>query len=133
MPTKASLDRFIALVEASEFIAAMEAFYAPNASMQENFNPPRVGKPALLEHERKALAGTRNVKSARVGPVFVDGDLVVIRWRFESESTSGSVTTIEELAYQRWEGDQIVQEQFFYDPAQMKKPADTHASAAATQ
>lgn len=26
---------------------------------------------------------------------------------------------MEELAYQRWEGEQIVEEQFFYDPAQM--------------
>jgi hypothetical protein len=26
----------------------------------------------------------------------------------------------EELAYQRWEGEQIVQEQFFYDPVQFK-------------
>jgi hypothetical protein len=25
---------------------------------------------------------------------------------------------MEELAYQRWEGERIVEEQFFYDPAQ---------------
>jgi hypothetical protein len=27
---------------------------------------------------------------------------------------------MEELAYQRWEGDRIAEETFFYDPAQTK-------------
>lgn len=27
---------------------------------------------------------------------------------------------IEELAYQRWEGERIAQEQFFYDPTQFR-------------
>jgi hypothetical protein len=29
-----------------------------------------------------------------------------------------SITEMEELAYQRWEGEQIASETFFYDPAQ---------------
>jgi hypothetical protein len=51
--------------------------------------------------------------------VFVSGDNVVIRWIFHFEWLDGSVTHIEELAYQRWEGEQIAEETFFYDPAQM--------------
>jgi hypothetical protein len=30
----------------------------------------------------------------------------------------GTVTHMEELAYQRWEGDRLAEETFFYDPAQ---------------
>jgi len=30
----------------------------------------------------------------------------------------GTVTGTEQPAYQRWEGDRIADEQFFYDPAQ---------------
>ena len=30
----------------------------------------------------------------------------------------GTVTEMEELAYQRWAGDRIAEETFFYDPAQ---------------
>ena len=30
-----------------------------------------------------------------------------------------SRTRMEELAYQRWDGDRIVEENFFYDPAQL--------------
>jgi hypothetical protein len=51
--------------------------------------------------------------------VFVSGDRVVIRWVFEFQWLDGTVTRMEELAYQRWEDERIVEEQFFYDPAQV--------------
>ena len=51
-------------------------------------------------------------------------DRVVIRWIFEFDWLDGSATRMEELAYQRWEGDRIAEEQFFYDPAQLAKGRD---------
>ena len=36
-----------------------------------------------------------------------------------AEWLDGTVTHMEELAYQRWEGERIAEEQFFYDPAQL--------------
>ena len=50
---------------------------------------------------------------------FVEGDHVVIRWRFRFEWLDGSETRLEELAWQRWEGERIAEEIFFYDPAQL--------------
>jgi len=35
----------------------------------------------------------------------------------------GSASRIEELAYQRWDGERIAQETFFYDPVQLKPKA----------
>jgi hypothetical protein len=71
------------------------------------------------------LGRAKSVSSQCVRPVLVHGDIVVIRWVFDFEWLDGRSTHIEELAYQRWEGEQIAQEQFFYDPAQMapQKPA----------
>jgi hypothetical protein len=43
---------------------------------------------------------------------------VVIRWIFHFEWLDGTVTDMDEIAYQRWEGDRIAEEKFFYDPAQ---------------
>ncbi len=42
----------------------------------------------------------------------------VIRWIFVFHHAQGRSMRIEELAYQRWKGDKIAQEQFFYDPVQ---------------
>jgi hypothetical protein len=118
MPSTQTLERFIARVESNAHVQAIEEFYTEGASMQENMNAPRVGRDTLVASERATLARVRSVQSRCVRPVFVDRDLVVVRWIFRFEGGDGRVREIEELAYQRWEGERIAQEQFFYDPAQ---------------
>ncbi|MCB0062167.1 MAG: nuclear transport factor 2 family protein [Caldilineaceae bacterium] len=119
MPTQQTLERFIARVEENAHAEAIAEFYAPHATMQENHAPPRVGRDFLIEHEKGVLARAKSVQSRCVRPVLVNGDIVVVRWIFDFEWLNGSTTHMEELAYQRWEGEQIAQEQFFYDPAQL--------------
>ena len=118
MPTHATLERFIARVEANAHAEACEEFYTEHSSMQENQAPPRVGREAHVASERRILSRAKSIVSKCVRPVFVNGDHVVIRWIFEFEWQDGTSTHMEELAYQRWEGERIAAETFFYDPAQ---------------
>ena len=118
MPSKDTLEKFIARVEANAHIEAVEEFYAEDSTMQENGNPPRFGRDAHITNERKVMARVKSLQSKCVRPAFVDGDKVVIRWIFRFEWLDGTVTRMEELAYQRWEGERIAEETFFYDPAQ---------------
>jgi hypothetical protein len=124
VPTAETLERFIARVEENAHVEAIQDFYTEDASMQENQSPPRVGRELLMARERVVLAKARSVQSKCVRPVFVNGDNVVVRWVFDFEWLDGTKTHMEELAYQRWEGERIAQETFFYDPAQRApKPA----------
>jgi hypothetical protein len=118
MPTSDTLERFIARVEENAHAEAIEEFYTPGASMQENQKAPRVGRDDLVARERKIMAKARSVSSECIRPVFVNGDRVVIRWVFRFEWPDDTSTRMEELAYQRWEGERIAEETFFYDPAQ---------------
>lgn len=118
MPTTDTLERFIARVESNAHVEAIQEFYAENASMQENMAPPRVGRDALAARESATLARAASMRSTCVRPAFVNGNHVVIRWIFEFTWKDGSTSRMEELAYQRWDGERIAQEQFFYDPAQ---------------
>lgn len=118
MPTAATLEAFIARVESNAHVEAIAEFYTEHASMQENNEPPRIGRDVLMAHEAKALARTASVHSQCVRPVLANGDHVVIRWIFEFVQHDGSRRRLEELAWQRWEGERIAQEQFFYDPRQ---------------
>ena len=122
MPDSATLDRFIARVESGAHAEAIAEFYAPDASMQENEQPPRVGRDGLVANERKVLARTKSVRSTCIRPVLVDGDRVAIRWLFEFEFLDGRTLRLDEVAWQRWRGDRIVEEKFFYDPAQLASP-----------
>lgn len=120
MPSPQTLERFIARVEENAHVEAIQEFYAESASMRENNSAPRVGRDTLVAGESAALAKANAVTSKCVRPVLAEGDIVVIRWVFEFEWKDGTWTRIEELAWQRWEGERIVEEQFFYDPAQLK-------------
>ena len=121
MPTPETLKRFIARVEENAHAEAIEEFYTPDASMQENQSEPRVGRERLVAHERRVLAKAKTVTSRCVRPVFVKGDFVVIRWIFSFVWLDGTRSEMEELAYQRWIGERIQQETFFYDPAQLAR------------
>ncbi|MEJ8821472.1 nuclear transport factor 2 family protein [Variovorax humicola] len=120
MPSAARLEAFIAAVEGGDHVKAVEDFYTENASMRENQAEPRRGRPALIANETAAKERTASVFSRCVRPVLVNGDHVVIRWIFDFTGKDGRSMHIEELAWQRWEGDRIAEEEFFYDPAQMK-------------
>ncbi len=125
MPTLQTLKRFITRVEANAHAEANEEFYTLDSSMRENQGPPRVGRDKHVDAERRILARAKSIRSQCVRPYFIDGDFVVIRWIFRFEWLDGSITEMEELAYQRWQGELIAEEQFFYDPAQRlpRKPA----------
>ncbi len=115
------VETFVTLVETGHGVEAVERFYADHATMRENQGAPRVGKPALIAFEHAAQASVTNLRSSCKRPILIDGDIVVIRWVFEyTVRATGKAVRFEELAWQRWEGDLIVEEQFFYDPAQTR-------------
>lgn len=119
MPSTETLERFIARVEQNAHAEAIEEFYTADATMRENQGPARTGgRDAHVANERKVLARAKSVTSRCVRPVMVNGDHVAIRWVFRFEWLDGSVTEMEEVAWQRWEGERMAEETFFYDPAQ---------------
>jgi ketosteroid isomerase-like protein len=120
MPSKQRVDALIAMVVAGQHAEAIEAFYHEDATMQENLNPPRVGRLALVEHERRALSRVKEVRSFNFGPALIDGDTVMINWVFEFDYLDGRQMKMTEIARQTWQGDRITEERFYYDPAQMK-------------
>jgi hypothetical protein len=129
MPTLERVRDLISMVEAGKFVEAIEEFYAPLASMQENVQPKREGLETLVAGERRVLASFKSVRTLPVETFFVDGDRSVIRWVFEFTGHDGRSFRQDELAYQRWDGDRIVEERFYYDPAQTRPANPSSASA----
>jgi len=120
MPTLDRIEDLIARVERGEFVAAIEEFYTDDATMQENGEAPRVGRGALIANERQVMAAFEKIRARCVRPVFRAGDEVVIHWRFEFAAGDGRAIRLEELSHQRWQGDRIAVERFYYDPAQLR-------------
>ncbi|HEX6957987.1 MAG TPA: nuclear transport factor 2 family protein [Ferrovibrio sp.] len=119
MPSRDTIEAFIAAVESNDHVGAIRDFYTEDASMQENLTePPRQGRQALMEHEAAVLQRVAAVRSRCIRPYLVEGDTVVIHWVFEFDLPDGKMRRIEELAHQTWRGEKIWRERFYYDPAQ---------------
>ena len=117
MPDRARLDSFILAVVGGDHVGAIRDFYCEDASMQENASEPRLGRELLMAHESKALSRLKLMHTHSPRAVVLDGDLVVIHWIFDATAHDGVVRRLEELAIQRWRGDRIADERFFYDTA----------------
>jgi len=114
MPKKVTIEQFIKAVESNKHDLAIEQFYTDDASIQENQNPPRVGKAFLVENEARTFAKAKSVSSKCIRPYFISGNTVVIRWYFRFEWKNETHSEIEEIAYQEWQGELVHKEQLFF-------------------
>lgn len=119
MPSRERVKALIERVEQGKYVEALQEFYTEDATMQENGQPPRAGRNRLIEHERGVMAAFREIRTLPVDTWFVDGDRVAIRWVFEFTRADGTRFRMDEVALQRWRGDRVVEERFYYDPAQL--------------
>ena len=117
------LDRvksFISRVEAMDYVGALTLFYHEDASMQENQEPPRKGRDTLVAHEMDILVRFGPMPVRRVQNFAINGDLVFINWVFDIKQKDGSIRPLDEVSVQRWRGDRIATERFYYDPSQIR-------------
>lgn len=120
-PVKESVVILIKMVEAQQFLEAIEKFYAEGATMQENSGPLRVGLQALLDGERYALAHRlKDIHVSKATSFVVSGNRAAINWVFEYTDYDGNSCRLDEVAYQLWQDGKIVEERFFYNPGEVR-------------
>jgi ketosteroid isomerase-like protein len=128
MTTRDRVAQLVSYVEANRILDAIDELYDENVSMQDNLNPPVVGKAANRERERNFF-GSITVHQNRALSVAVDGDQAVIHWLFEFTGGDGTRYRMDQLSHQEWKDGRIVKERFYYDSARIVD--DGAASAAA--
>jgi hypothetical protein len=121
MPSPETIERFIARIEANEHDVAAAEFHHPDVVLRENQEAPRIGRDQQVAREQAILARAKSIRSTCVRPALIHGDHVAIRWVFEFDWPDGTYMKMEEVAWQRWQGEQLVEETFFYDPAQRER------------
>lgn len=101
-----------------------ETFYAEDVVVQENLQPPRVGRALSIERQKRMNANVQEVHEFNIGAVLVDGfsethpldGHSVMEMHLEITTVDGYRIRIEELGLQTWKEGRIVQERYFYDP-----------------
>src|SRR5450755_3576833 len=116
MPSRERVQAFVDAITSGRFLESIDEFYCEDATAQENLRSPRLGRAALIANETKALAGVQRIDTHPGTSFLVDGDRVVIHWRFDMTGLDGVTRRLDELTLQDWRGDRIASERFFYDP-----------------
>ena len=118
-PSMSLVRSFIRRVEQQDYVGAIAHFYHEDASVQENQDPPRCGRVALLAHEMDLMVRYGNIPARKVERFAINGNIVFINWIFELNTPSLGKRIFDEVAMQHWDGDRIRRERFYYDPQQL--------------
>src|ERR1700759_905672 len=101
MPSRATVEAFVAQVVSGDRVGAIRDWYHDDAWMQENQAPPRQGgRDALMRQEAGMVAQGEDVETELLGGPAIEGDTVAIRWRFSFVFKNGSKMRQEEIAWQ---------------------------------
>src|SRR3954463_3372726 len=109
MPSRDVVDAFAKRLEDGDFSGAIEQFYTPDAATYENNAAPTVGRVKLVAKERGVLAAFKEVKAVRIGPSLIQGDHAATRWMFSFTGADGMTRTLDEIAWQIWRGDELIE------------------------
>ena len=105
-----------ALLLAGRPMDAFERFYAEDIVMQENSDPPVVGKQRNRAREQAffdAIASFERIEL--LGSAAGDG-VTYSEWIYELVLRDGRRLTMNEVAARRWRDGQVIHERFYYDP-----------------
>ena len=113
---KASLEELNDMILQGKMLEAFEKFYAPQVIMQENENPPVVGKNACRAKEEAFVNNITEFRGATLKSVLISDRITVVEWLFDFTHAEWGVRNYTQVSVQRWnEEGQIVNEKFYYN------------------
>ena len=115
----ARVNDLVSYIRDGKIIEAMHEFYADDAQMQENNNPPTAGLAANVERERQFVASVKQWKRFEVISVGLDAerDRAFVQSELEFEGVDGKTYRMDQVSVQTWRDGKIVHEKFYYDTA----------------
>ena len=112
----ATLDRQLNdQIAKGDILVAFDRFYAEDVSMQENSDPPFVGKATNRKREEEFVASVQEIHSVKLLSSAVNGDVSFSEWEFDATYKGGTRLKLSEVAVRRWKNGQIAQERFYYN------------------
>lgn len=102
-------------IKSGRILEAMNEFYAPDLTMQENAKPPTAGLAANIEREKQFLAQVKQWKGYTVKALAFAHDVSIVENKIEFVNTAGQNVAMEQVSVQRWKNGKIVNERFYYD------------------
>lgn len=105
------------MINGGKLMDAFEKYYSENIVMQENSEDPRKGKEANREYEKNFLGSIEEFHGAGVNNITSNEDekVTMVQSWMDVTFKGDQRVKMEQVAVQKWEGDQIVHERFYHE------------------
>lgn len=102
------------LVLQGKIMEAFEKYYHPDVVMQENEDPPTVGKAANRKREKEFLASITDFRKAEPIHVTVGDNVTMVEWHYDYTHKDWGKRNYRQISVQEWNNGHIVKEKFYY-------------------
>ena len=121
MKYKELAEEMYQMVTSGQALEAFEKFYHDNCSMFEATGEVREGKAASREFEQNFYNSIKEYHGGGVHAITSDEEnaITMVEAWMEVTFQDDSRIKMEEIARQKWQGDQIIEERFYYNPGPM--------------
>lgn len=103
------------LILSGKALEAFEKYYDDQIVMQENNNPPTIGKEANRKREIDFFNSITDFRGADVLGMAAEGNLSFVIWQYDYTHKEWGEKKYTQVAVQHWNNGKIVKEQFFYN------------------
>lgn len=107
-------DRINHAILTGKSMAAFEELYADNVIMQENSDPPCVGKDANRRREQAMAASVEAWHDAKLLTSAVEGDVSFSEWELDVTFKGAPRMTMAQVSVRRWKHGKVVDERFYH-------------------
>ena len=105
------------MISQGQLLEAFEKFYVENVVMEEVGESPRIGKNVNREYEQKFVSSVEAVYGTGVDSITSDEDAeitMVENWMEATLTGMEGRIMMKQVAVQKWQDDQIIQEKFYH-------------------
>jgi len=109
------LEDLFAYIREGRILEAINEFYAEDAIMQENTQPPTVGREANLEREKQFLNTVKEWIRFDVTAKGLGEDVTFYETVMDWVATDGTPVHVEQVVVANWQDGKITHERFYHN------------------
>ncbi|MDY8135432.1 SnoaL-like domain-containing protein [Aquimarina sp. 2201CG5-10] len=96
-------------------LEAFEKYYHLDVVMQENDNPPTIGKDVNRIREKEFASAILEFRGAKPLKVTIGEQTTIVEWFFDYTHKDLGERTYHQVSVQEWKDGQIIKEKFYYN------------------
>jgi hypothetical protein len=109
-----AVEDLIAKVVGGKALDAFDRYYADDVTMQENEQPPRVGKVVCRAFEEDFVSKVKAIRTLACDGYVISGSKAFIVYRVDVDHADWGTLKMSEVAIQEWSNGKVVHEKYIY-------------------